>query len=81
MIEKVFDNVNILFSGQPQNPLLLLGQYSDDEIDDESPDKLKKTAVGNPSSDDSSQVIDSFFHHTPDYLCTKEEIHNPNLLT
>ncbi|KAK3200150.1 hypothetical protein Dsin_023565 [Dipteronia sinensis] len=42
-------------SGQQQNPLLLLGQYSDDEIDEESNDKLKHTGLENSSADDNNQ--------------------------
>ncbi|KAL5737250.1 hypothetical protein ACOSP7_030011 [Xanthoceras sorbifolium] len=41
-------------SGQQQNPLLLLGQYSDDEIEEESNDILKHTIVENSSADDNS---------------------------
>ncbi|KAK2640010.1 hypothetical protein Ddye_027805 [Dipteronia dyeriana] len=42
-------------SGQQQNPLLLLGQYSDDEIDEESNDTLKHAVVENSSADDNNQ--------------------------
>ncbi|KAK1582363.1 hypothetical protein Q3G72_014260 [Acer saccharum] len=42
-------------SGQQQNPLLLLGQYSDDEIDEESNGTLKHAVVENSSADDNNQ--------------------------
>ncbi|KAK0599719.1 hypothetical protein LWI29_007979 [Acer saccharum] len=41
--------------GQQQNPLLLLGQYSDDEIDEESNGTLKHAVVENSSADDNNQ--------------------------
>lgn len=42
---------------QPQNPLLLLGQYSDDELDDDSNQVLSNAAVGNSSPENNDEVI------------------------
>ncbi|KAL9444750.1 hypothetical protein AB3S75_017855 [Citrus x aurantiifolia] len=41
---------------QQQNPLLLLGQYSDDEIDEESNERLKQTVAENSSADNENPV-------------------------
>ncbi|KAL9441861.1 hypothetical protein AB3S75_020374 [Citrus x aurantiifolia] len=41
---------------QQQNPLLLLGQYSDDEIDEESNERLKQTVAENSSADNENLV-------------------------
>lgn len=43
-----------------QNPLLLLGQYSDDEIDEEANKQLQQAVVENSAVDDESQVIYGF---------------------
>ncbi|XP_031264029.1 uncharacterized protein LOC116122308 [Pistacia vera] len=45
-------------SGQTQqNPLLLLGQYSDDEIDEESNGQLQQAVVENSAVDDGKQTL------------------------
>lgn len=40
---------------KPQNPLLLLGQYSDDELDDDS--NHSNASVENSSPDKNDEVI------------------------
>ena len=42
---------------QPPNPLLLLGQYSDDELDDESDKRLEHGTLDGSISDHDDQVI------------------------
>ncbi|CAL8998654.1 unnamed protein product [Prunus brigantina] len=44
---------------QPQNPLLLLGQYSDDELDDDSNQVLSNAAVGNSSPENNDEAKSS----------------------
>lgn len=41
---------------QPENPLMLLGQYSDDEVDEESSEGLNRAASEDSSLDHDDQV-------------------------
>lgn len=50
---------------QPQNPLLLLGQYSDDELDDDSNQVLSNAAVGNSSPENNDEVIKGILYFLP----------------
>lgn len=42
---------------QPPNPLLLLGQYSDDEVDEESDKRLERGILDGSVSDHDDKVI------------------------
>lgn len=56
--------VCLLSSGQkPENPLLLLGQYSDDELEDDSEKALDNAAAESSSPGNKDEVINEF-----DYL-------------
>lgn len=44
---------------QPQNPLLLLGQYSDDELDEDSNKELNQGTIESSSPND--EVINGLF--------------------
>lgn len=59
MFWQVFDMlVFLLFSGQqPENPLLLLGQYSDDELEDSSNERPSNGTVENSSPANDDKVI------------------------
>lgn len=58
MVFKAFDKLVFFISGkQPENPLLLLGQYSDDELDEESSKRLDHTTEENSIVDNNEQVI------------------------
>lgn len=49
--------VNSIFSGKKENPLLLLEQYSDDELDEECSKHPIQTAEENVSIDPLVQVL------------------------
>lgn len=54
-------NVEFVFSGKKENPLALLGQYSDDEEeDDEAADQPNGETKGSPT-DASGEVIVLYF--------------------
>ena len=45
---------------QPENPLLLLGQYSDDELEDDLEEKLDNATVENSLVGKNDEVIKGF---------------------
>ncbi|KAJ0102329.1 hypothetical protein Patl1_03796 [Pistacia atlantica] len=55
-----FWNIFLSVRQTQQNPLLLLGQYSDDEIDEESNGQLQQAVVENSAVDDRKQVKGQF---------------------
>lgn len=65
MVSKALDMLIVLFSGQqPENPLLLLEQYSDDELDEESSKSLNNAIVENFLADLDDQVFFSLLSLT-----------------
>lgn len=62
VVRKVSDMlVFLLFSGQrPDNPLLLLGQYSDDELEDDLDGKLDNSTAENSVVEHNDEVINTF---------------------
>lgn len=61
----MFDVAVFLLSAgqQSDNPLLLLGQYSDDELEDDSAKKLDNAATENSSPGNKDEVINGFDYH------------------
>jgi len=53
----------LLFSGQKtENPLLLLGQYSDDEVEEDSDKKADDTSADSSLANKNEQVTTTNFY-------------------
>lgn len=56
MVQK-FDSLVFLFSGQKtENPLLLLGQYSDDEVEEDSKERADDATADSSVANKNQQV-------------------------
>ena len=55
--------IYLLFSGQKtENPLLLLGQYSDDEVEEDSDKKADDTSADSSLANKNEQVTTTNFY-------------------